>query len=83
VDRLAALLAQTPSGNVYEVAVLRGAADTTTDGPLRLRQAAAVAAALRSRIETRGTVVAGLVPDATFGLRLAVSWRAVEPAEGR
>jgi hypothetical protein len=82
VERLAALLARTPSGTVYEVAVLRGSADATDgDAALRARQAGAVAAALRGRVEPRGTVVAGLLPDGAVGIRIVVSWRERAAAE--
>lgn len=84
IDRLAALLAQTPAGHGYEVAVLRGSADAAdADTDLRLRQAAAMAAALRAKVEPRGTIAAGLVPDPAIGMRLAVSWRPTEPARAR
>jgi hypothetical protein len=84
VERLAALLARTPAGSVYEVAVLRGTADAAGGDPtLRARQAGAVAAALRSRIEPRGSVAAGLLPDSAVGIRLAVRWRERAEAEAR
>lgn len=83
VERLAALLADTPAGTTYEVVVQRGAADAADgDGALRARQAGAVAAALRSRIEPRGSVAAGLLPDAAIGIRIAVTWRERETGHG-
>ncbi|MBX6324153.1 MAG: hypothetical protein IRY94_20240 [Rhodospirillaceae bacterium] len=75
VSRLASLLAATPSGYGYEIAVLRGGADAAA-GDLRLRQAGTLAAALRARSEPRAVVAAGTVPDENLGLRLAITWTA-------
>jgi hypothetical protein len=79
VERLTALLKQTPSSHSYEIAVMRGTADAAAgDDMLRLRQAGALAAALRARIEPGGTVTAGLLADAALGIRLAISWHSGE-----
>jgi hypothetical protein len=82
VERLTALLSQTPAGYAYEAAVLRGGGEVAAgDAGLRLRQSAALAAALRSRVEPRGRIAAGLLPDAAVGMRIALSWRTPEAGD--
>jgi hypothetical protein len=84
LDRLAELLAKTPAGYAYEVAVLRGGADAAAmDADLRLRQAGAAAAALRTRIDPRAVIAAGMAPDAAVGIRISVAWSAAPEAEVR
>jgi hypothetical protein len=79
IESLTQLLARTPEGYRYEVAVVRGQAEApAADGDLRPRQAGAIAAALQAKLGTGGALAAGLIADPAVGLRLDVSWSAPE-----